>query len=85
MSLGELFDFILRFLMRSWISFASVGARNNEFFELIRLQKCLQATGNDFIFADRDFPTSANALGYERTQPEHTKLFACEPAYQDIS
>ena len=33
MSLGELFDFILRFLTRSWISYASVGARNNEFFE----------------------------------------------------
>jgi len=32
MSLGELLDFILRFLMRSWISYASVGARNNEFF-----------------------------------------------------
>jgi len=29
MSLGELLDFILRFLMRSWISYASVGARNN--------------------------------------------------------
>ena len=28
MSLGELFDFILRFLMRSWISYASVGVRN---------------------------------------------------------
>jgi len=32
MSLGELLDFILRFLMRSWISYASVGARNNEYF-----------------------------------------------------
>ena len=30
MSLGELLDFILRFLMRSWISYASVGVRNNE-------------------------------------------------------
>jgi len=28
MSLGELLDFILRFLMRSWISYASVGVRN---------------------------------------------------------
>ena len=27
-SLGELLDFILRFLMRSWISYASVGVRN---------------------------------------------------------
>ena len=32
MSLGELLDFILRLLMRSWISYASAGARNNEFF-----------------------------------------------------
>ena len=31
MSLGELSDFILGGLMRSWISYASVGARNNEF------------------------------------------------------
>jgi len=41
MSLGELLDFNLRFLMTSWISYASVGARNNEFFELICLIKCL--------------------------------------------
>ena len=41
MSLGELFDFILRFLMRNWISYASVGARNNEFFGFICLIKCL--------------------------------------------
>ena len=41
MSLGELLDFILRFLMRSWISYASVGARNNEFFEFICSIKCL--------------------------------------------
>jgi len=34
MLLGELFDFILRFLMRSWISYASVRARNNEFLNL---------------------------------------------------
>jgi len=33
MSLGELFDFILRFLMRSWISYASVGARNSELWD----------------------------------------------------
>jgi len=32
MSLGEPLDFILRILMRSWISCASVGARNGEFF-----------------------------------------------------
>ena len=41
MSLGELFDFILRFLMRSWMSYASVGARNSEFFGFICLIKCL--------------------------------------------
>jgi len=41
MSLGELLDFILRFLMRSWISYASVGVRNNAFFEFICLIKCL--------------------------------------------
>ena len=41
MSLGELFDFILRFLMRSWISYASVGSRNNEFFGFICVIKCL--------------------------------------------
>ena len=41
MSLGELFDFILRLLMRSWISYASVGTRNNEFFGFICLIKCL--------------------------------------------
>ena len=41
MSLGELLDFILRFSMRSWISYSSVGARNNEFFEFTCLIKCL--------------------------------------------
>jgi len=41
MSLGELLNFILRFLMRSWISYASVGAINNEFFEFICVIKCL--------------------------------------------
>jgi len=45
MSLGELLDCILRFLMRSWISYASVGARNNEFFEFICLLKCLSGRG----------------------------------------
>ena len=34
MSLGELLDFILRFLMRSWISYASVGAGNIDFLDL---------------------------------------------------
>jgi len=34
MSLGELLDFILRFLMKSWISYASVGVRNNEILNL---------------------------------------------------
>ena len=32
---------ILRFLMRNWISYASVGARNNEFFGFICVIKCL--------------------------------------------
>jgi len=41
MSLGEQLHFILRFLMRSWISYASVGARNNEFFDFICVIKCL--------------------------------------------
>ena len=41
MSLGELFDFILRFLMRTWISYGSVGAKNNEFIGFICLIKCL--------------------------------------------
>jgi len=41
MSLGALLDFILRFLMRSGISYASVGARNIEFFGFICLIKCL--------------------------------------------
>jgi len=41
MSLGELLDFALRFLIRGWISYASVGARNNEFFEFTFLRKCL--------------------------------------------
>jgi len=35
MSLGELLDFVSRFLMRLWISYALVGARNNEIFEFI--------------------------------------------------
>ena len=41
MTLGELFDFILRFLMRSWISYASVGARNDEIFGFICVIKRL--------------------------------------------
>jgi len=41
MSLVELLDLILRFLMRSWISYASVGIRYNEFFEFLYLIKCL--------------------------------------------
>jgi len=41
MSLAELLDFVLRFLMRRWISYTSVEARNNEFFEFIFLRKCL--------------------------------------------
>jgi len=41
MSLGELLDFILRFLIRSWTSYASAGARNKEFFKFVCLIKCL--------------------------------------------
>jgi len=40
-SLGELLDFILRFLIRILISYASVGVRNNEFVECICLIKYL--------------------------------------------
>ena len=58
MSLRELLDFILRFLMRSWISCASLGARNNE----ICLKKCLSVLRDDFIFAERDFSTSEKKL-----------------------
>ena len=62
MSLGELFDFILRFLMRSWISYASVGARKIEIFEFICVIKCLSVVGHGFIFVERDFPTSEKKL-----------------------
>jgi len=41
MSWEELVDFILRFLMRSWISFASARVGNHEFFEFICLKKFL--------------------------------------------
>ena len=41
MLLGKLLDFILEFLMRRWISYASVRARNNKVFELVFLRKCL--------------------------------------------
>jgi len=41
MSLGEPLDCVLRFLMRRWVSYASVGARNNEFFEFIFFRKCV--------------------------------------------
>jgi len=54
MSLGELFDFILRFLMRNWISYASVGARNREFFEFICVIKCLSGWGW-FYFCRKGF------------------------------
>ena len=33
MSLGQLLDFSLKFSMKRWISYASVGVGNNEFFE----------------------------------------------------
>ena len=62
MSLGELFDFVLRFSMRRWISYASVGARNNEFFVFIFLRKCLQVTRGGIIFAETDFRTSEKKL-----------------------
>jgi len=41
MSSEELLHFILKYVMRSRISYASVGARNNEFFKFICLIKCL--------------------------------------------
>ena len=62
MSLGELFDFILRFLMINWISYASIGVKNSEFFKFICLIKCLQVVGDGFIFVERDFPTSEKKL-----------------------
>jgi len=62
MSLGELLDFIWRFLMRSWISYASGGVRNNEFFEFVCLIKCLYVVGDGFIFVERDFPTSEKKM-----------------------
>jgi len=42
-SMGEQLDFILGFLMRIWISYASVGVGNNELFEFI----CLKMSEND--------------------------------------
>jgi len=48
--------------MRSWISYASVGVRNNEFFEFICLMKCLKMVEDGFSFAERDFPTSEKKL-----------------------
>jgi len=50
MSLGELLDFILRFLIRSWISYASVGVRNNEFFEFICLINVWNVIGRTIRF-----------------------------------
>jgi len=41
MSLGQLLDFSLKFSMKSWISYASVGVGSNEFFEFICLRKYL--------------------------------------------
>jgi len=61
MSLGELLDFILRFLMRSWILYASIGARNNEFFEFMFNKMSVSGRGW-FIFVERDFPTSEKLL-----------------------
>ena len=55
MSLGELLDFISSFLMRSWISYASVGVRNNEFFEFICLTKCLLSGRGWFHFCRKGF------------------------------
>ena len=64
MSLEELLDFILRFLMRSWITYALVGVRNNEFFEFICLIKCVLSGRVWFYFCriERDFPTSDKKL-----------------------
>ena len=39
MSSEELLDFVLRIFMRIWISYASAGARNYEFFEFLSLKK----------------------------------------------
>ena len=58
MSLRELLDFILKLLMRSWISHASVGVRNNETFEFI----CLK------IYAKMD---RWNVLHYKTTTKSH--------------
>jgi len=55
MALGELLDFILRFLMRSWISYASVGARNNEFFEFICFNKMSVSGREWFYFCRKGF------------------------------
>jgi len=62
MSSGKLLDFILRFLMRHWISYALVRARNNEFFEFVFLRKSLWVTRGSIIFTERDFPTSEKKL-----------------------
>ena len=60
--IGRIIRFHLRILIRISISFVSTGERNNEFFEFICLTKCLQLTGDDFIYADRDFQTSMKLL-----------------------
>jgi len=56
MPLRELLDFVLRFLMRRWISYASVGARNNEFFDFIFLRKFLSGNRGWHYFCRKVFP-----------------------------
>jgi len=55
MSLEELLDFILRFLARSWISYASVGARNNDFFWICMFNKMSVSGRGWFYFCRKGF------------------------------
>jgi len=63
MSLGELLDFILRFLMRSWISWASLGARNNEFFKLM-FEKMPVGVKGWLYFCRKGFPNFWKEIVY---------------------
>jgi len=45
MSWRELSDYISRFLMRTWIAFASAGTRNSDFFKFVCLRKCVGSNG----------------------------------------
>ena len=49
------FDFILRFLMSGWISYASVGARNNEFFWIYMCNKMSVSGWGWFYFCRKGF------------------------------